>query len=215
MKHTNLFIALGAAFCLISCNSNTKTHSNSSAENATETTTETVATANDVNAPDESSLIKLDFKIDGEIPAELDGVTIERQTYMGPEGEDAVKYVVKKADELIVELKPNYDYSSDSYNNTIDEIIIFSDKYRDESKLHVGSKVSDVLAAYPDDLYIVYKIDEVIELGVISTNIQYYVDKDGYDGQLPEVYGIEGTELENPTFKSDAVVSKIRIYLIA
>ena len=132
---------------------------------------------------------------------------------MGPEGEEAIKYAIKKADELIVELKPGYDYSNDNYNNIIDEIIIFSNKYRDENKLHVGSNVSDVMAAYSNELYIVYNIDERIVLNPLSDErIQYFVDKECYDGQLPEVNSIEGTELENPTFKPDAVVSKIRIF---
>ena len=201
MKRINI-IALGAAICLISCNSNTKTNNNSSAENATGT----VAEANVENAPEESSLIKFSFKKGDEIPSELEGFTIERQTYMGPEGEDEVKFAIKKGDELVAELEPEFD------GKTIRIINLFSKEYYIEKNLHVGSLVSDVLAAYPNDLYIVYTIDELIELGAISTHIQYYVEKDGYDGQLPEVYSIEGTELENPTFKPDAVVCKIRMW---
>lgn len=203
MKHTNLFIALGAAFCLISCNSNTKTNSNSSAENATETTTETVVTANDVNAPDESSIINLNFKVGDAIPTELDGFTIERQTYMGEEGEDEVKIVVKKDDELIAELLPDY-------SNNIRSFEIFSSKYVVEKNLHVGSKVSDVMAAYPGDIFVSLTWQDKIELSV--NNVQFYVDTACYAGQLPEVQSIEGAEIENPEFKPDAVVGSIRYW---
>ena len=99
MKRINL-IALGAAICLISCNNSTKTNNNSNAENATEA----VAEANVENATEESSLIEFSFKKGDAIPTELEGFTIERQTYMGPEGEDEVKFAIKKGDELIAEL---------------------------------------------------------------------------------------------------------------
>ncbi len=208
MKRIN-HLALGAAICLISCNSNTKTHNNTSAENATNTSTETVAAANVENTPDESSLIKFDLKIDDEIPAELEGFDIERQTYMGEEGEDETKYVMKKDDEHVAELFPNYD------DKTIRMIILFSEKYCIENNLHAGSRVSDVMAAYPDDIAVNYGFDDHtkrIKLDVRTKNIQFYVDSVYYDGQLPEVWGIEGTYIDNPTFKPDAKICKIRFW---
>lgn len=209
MKYTNLFIALGAAFCLISCNSNTK-NNNMSNENAAES----VAAASEAIVPDESSPIKLDFKIGDEIPAELDGFTIERQTYMGSEGEDVVKFAVKQGDELIAELYPDYDFDKDEFTNDIAVIDIFSSKYIVERNLHVGSKVSDVMEAYPNgvsnDVVVILTVDGQIKLDINC--YQFFVDKDYFVGQLPEVQSFEGEVIEKPEFKSDAVVNRIRFY---
>ena len=202
MKNTNLFIALGAAICLISCNSSTK-NNNQGTENAAEVTAEAVAAIDEASTPDESSIINLNFKVGDAIPTELDGFTIERQTYMGEEGEDEVKVVVKKDDELIAELLPDY-------SNNIRSFEIFSSKYVVEKNLHVGSKVSDVMAAYPGDIFVSLTWQDKIELSV--NNVQFYVDTACYAGQLPEVQSIEGAEIENPEFKPDAVVGSIRYW---
>jgi len=209
MKYTNLFIALGAAFCLISCNSNTKNNNMSNGNAA-----ESVAAASEASVPDESSPIKLDFKIGDEIPAELDGFTIERQTYMGSEGEDVVKFAVKQGDELIAELYPDYDFDKDEFTNDIAVIDIFSSKYIVERNLHVGSKVSDVMEAYPNgvsnDVVVILTVDGQIKLDINC--YQFFVDKDYFVGQLPEVQSFEGEVIEKPEFKSDAVVNRIRFY---
>ena len=209
MKHTNLFIALGAAFCLISCNNNTK-NNNMSNENAAES----VAAASEASVPDESSPIKLDFKIGDEIPAELDGFTIERQTYVGSEGEDLAKFAVKQGDELIAELHPDYDFDKDEYTNYIAVIDIISSKYIVERNLHVGSKVSDVMEAYPNgvsnDVVVILTVDGQIKLDINC--YQFFVDKDYFVGQLPEVQSFEGEVIEKPEFKPDAVVNRIRFY---
>ena len=207
MKNTILFIAFGIVLSSISCNNNTKSNN----DLAKEKQSESVAAANSENA-EEAAECKLDFKIGDEIPAELEGFTIERQTYYAEEAIEQEKFAIKKDGELIVELKPDFDYSTERFKNTIGEIIIYSDKYQGNGNLHIGSPVRDVLAAYPNDLVVIYTIDELIELQEVGSTIQYFVDKEGYDGQLPEVYSIEGTIIENPTFKTDAVVSKIRIY---
>ena len=208
MKNTNLFIALGAAICLISCNSSTK-NNNSNAENAAEVTAEAIAATDEASTPDESPIINLNFKIGDAIPTELDGFTIERQTYMGEEGEE-FKYVVKKDDELIAELHASYDFDKDEYTNIISTFEIFSSKYVVEKNLHVGSKVSDVMAAYPGDVSVYLTWQDKIEL--LVNNVQFYVDTACYAGQLPEVQSIEGVKIENPEFKPDAVVGSIRYW---
>ncbi|MBO7432139.1 MAG: hypothetical protein J6U13_00140 [Salinivirgaceae bacterium] len=207
MKNTILFIAFGVVLSSTSCNNNTKSNN----DLAKEKQSEAVAAANSENA-EEAAECKLDFKIGDEIPAELEGFTIERQTYYAEEAIEQYKYAVKKDGELIVELKPDYDYSTEKYKNTIGEIVIYSEKYRGGGNLHIGSPVSDVMAAYPNNIVVIYTTDELVELQEVGGTIQYFVDKEGYDGQLPEVYSIEGTIIENPTFKPDAVVSKIRMY---
>ena len=203
MKIAKLILAQGLAFCLASCGNQPKTDESVTNGNATETSA----------VVDEVQVAETPFdwgalKIGSEIPEKMDGCTIEPVTYMA-EGEEQIKYAIKKEGELLAELEPDYDFEKNAFTNTISVINIYSDQYKSEKKFHVGSNVSDVLAAYPD-LFTSLMVMGDICLDAGGT--QFMVAPEDFDGKLPEVTSDEGAIIKNPTFKPEAKVKMIRIY---
>ena len=203
MKNAKLIITLALAFCLASCGNQPKTNESAANENAAETPA----------VVDEVQVTETPFdwdalKIGSEIPEKMDGFTIEPVSYLA-EGEEQVRYAIKKEGELLAELEPDYDFEKNAFTNTISVINIYSDQYQSEKNFHVGSKVSDVLAAYPE-LLTSLTVKGDICLDVNGT--QFMVASEDYDGKLPEVTSDEGAIIKNPTFKPEAKVKMIRLY---
>ena len=122
MKITKLILALGLAFCLASCGNQPKTNESVINGNASETPVVT----------DEVQVAEMPFdwdalKIGSEIPEKMDGCTVEPVTYMA-EGEEQIKYAIKKGGELLAELEPDYDFEKNAFTNTISVINIYSDQ---------------------------------------------------------------------------------------
>ena len=204
MKITNLILALGLAFCLASCGNQPKTNESVTNGNASETPVVT----------DEVQVAETPFdwaalKIGSEIPEKLDGFTIEPVSYMA-EGEEQIKYAIKKDGKLLAELEPDYDFESNSFTNTISVINIYSDQYQSEKNFHVGSNINDVLAAYPDGVFTQLTAQD--DICVEVSGVQFMVDPKDFDGKLPEVTSDEGAIIKNPTFKPEAKVKMIRMY---
>ena len=203
MKIAKLILALGLAFCLASCGIQPKTDESVTNGNATETSA----------VVDEVQVAETPFdwgalKIGSEIPEKMDGCTIEPVTYMA-EGEEQIKYAIKKDGELLAELEPAYDFEKNAFTNTISVINIYSDQYQSEKNIHVGSNVSDVLAAYPD----VFTSHTVMgDICLDASGTQFMVAPEDFDGKLPEVKSDEGAIIKNPTFKPEAKVKMIRMY---
>ena len=63
---------------------------------------------------------------------------------------------------------------------------------------------------YADEAITLYTVDE--QLMVDVDGIQFVVDKNDYDGTLPEIQSDEGAIVENPTFRPEAKVKMIRLY---
>lgn len=203
MKIAKLILALGLAFCLASCGNQPKTDESVTNGNATETSA----------VVDEVQVAETPFdcgalKIGSEIPEKIDGCTIEPVTYMA-EGEEQIKYAIKKDGELLAELEPDYDFEKNAFTNTISVINIYSDQYQSEKNFHVGSNVSDVLAAYPDLLTSLTAMDDIC---LDADGTQFMVATDDFDGKLPEVTSDEGAIIKNPSFKPEAKVKMIRMY---
>ena len=203
MKNTKLIYALALALGLASCGNQPKTNESVTNGNASETPVVT----------DEVQVAETPFdwdalKIGSEIPEKMDGFTIEPVSYMA-EGEEQIKYAIKKGGELLAELEPDYDFEKNAFTNTISVINIYSDQYQSEKNFHVGSNVSDVLAAYPD-LLTILTVNGDICLDV--DGIQFMVSTEDFDGKLPEVTSDEGAIIKNPTFKPEAKVKMIRLY---
>lgn len=203
MKNTKLIFALALALGLASCGNQPKTNESVTNENATETP----AVVDEVQVS-ETPFDWEALKIGSEIPEKMDGFTIEPISYMA-EGEEQIKYAIKKGGELLAELEPDYDFESASFTNTISVINIYSDQYQNEKNFHVGSKVSDVLVAYPD---LLTSLTVKGEICLDADGTQFMVAPEEFDGKLPEVTSDEGAIIKNPTFKPDAKVKMIRIY---
>ena len=203
MKIKNLILALGLTFCLVSCGNQPKTNESVTNGNASGTSV----------AVDEAQVVETPFdwaalKIGSEIPDKMDGCTVEPVTYMA-EGEEQIKYAVKKDGELLAELEPDYDFEKNAFTNTISVINIYSDQYQGEKNIHVGSNVSDVLAAYPD---LLTSLTAMGDICLDANGTQFMVAPEDFDGKLPEVTSDEGAIIKNPSFKQEAKVKMIRIY---
>jgi hypothetical protein len=212
MKNTKLIIALAAALCLASCDFG-KPGTN---EEPTNVDTVVATALSKVDEVEEVEEVVVTINEDGlpglsfgsEIPETLEGCTIEPQTYMA-EGEEQIKYVVKKGDELVMEIEPGFDFGTMEFTKTVEVINIYSDRYQDSKQFHVGSNANDVLAAYPDLLTSLTANDDIcMDLG----GTQFMVAPEDYDGKLPEIMSDEGAIIRNPTFKPEATVKMIRLY---
>ncbi len=203
MKIAKLILALGLAFCLDSCGNQPRTDESVTNGNATETSA----------VVDEVQVAETPFdwgalKIGSDIPEKIDGCTIEPVTYMA-EGEEQIKYAIKKGGELLAELEPDYDFEKNAFTNTISVINIYSDLYQSEKNFHVGSNVSDLLAAYPD---LLTSFTVMGEICLDADGTQFMVAAEDFDGKLPEVTSDEGAIIKNPSFKPEAKVKMIRMY---
>ena len=203
MKIKKLSLALGLAFCLVSCGNQPKTDESVTNGNASGTSV----------AVDEAQVADTPFdwdalKIGSEIPKKMDGFTVEPVTYMA-EGEEQIKYAIKKDGELLAELEPDYDFEKNAFTNTISVINIYSDQYQSEKNFHVGSNVSDVLATYPD---LFTSLTAMGDICLDADGTQFMVAPEDFEGKLPEVTSDEGAIIKNPSFKPEAKVKMIRIY---
>ena len=206
MKYTKLIIATAAALCLASCDFG-KTNTNEETP-----VVDTIGTVVSDEADDIVVTITKDglpgLEFGSEIPETIEGCTIEPVTYMA-EGEEQIKYAVKKGDELVMEIEPGFDFGTMEFTKTVEVINIFSDRYQDAKQFHVGSNATEVLAAYPD---MVTSLTVNGDICMDSDGIQFMVSSEDYDGELPEVMSDEGALIANPTFKPDAKVKMIRLY---
>lgn len=207
MKNIKLIIALALALGLAACDFG-KPETNEETTKV-DTIAATVSTEADVveMTINENGLSGLEFG--SEIPETMEGCTIEPVTYMA-EGEEQIKYAVKKGDELLMEIEPGFDLEKMEYTKTVDVINIYSDRYQNTEHFHVGSNINDVLEAYPGKYTTHLFVDNnvYVDLG----GIQFMVAPEDYDGKLPEITSDEGAIIKNPTFKPDAKVKMIRLY---
>ena len=199
MKNTKLIFALALALGLASCGNQPKTNENPSDGNTQETPVVTVT---------ETPFDWCTLKLGSEITDKIEGCTIEPVTYMA-EGEEQVKYAVKKDGELLVEFEPAFDLELMEFTKTIDEMNVYSDQYQTSDNFHVGSNINDVLAAYPE-AFTFLAVDGNIYVDVDGT--QFMVLPKDFEGELPEIKSDEGAIIAKPTFKPDAQVEMIRIY---
>ena len=204
MKNTKLIIALVLALGLAACGNTPKMNESVTNGNASETP----AVTEEVKVT-ESPFDWNVLKIGSEIPEKIDGYTIETVSYMA-EGEEQIKYAIKKDGELLAELEPDFDFESNSFTKTISVINIYSDQYQTEKNFHVGSNINEVLAAYPDGVFT--QLTAQGDICVEVSGVQFMVDPKDFEGALPKVTSDEGAIIKNPTFKPEAKVKTIRMY---
>lgn len=158
----------------------------------------------------EDGFCSLDFE--SEIPEQLEGFEIERQTYM-EEDREKVKYVITQEGTLVMEIKPVYDFSKDEFTNTIEVIDIYSDRYQTFGEFHVGSTFSELMDTYGDYANVLLSLDELLMLDV--EGIQFMFDFEDYQGNPPTVVTVDAPILLEPSIRPEAKVKMIRLYPVA
>ena len=155
----------------------------------------------------EGRFCSMDFE--SEIPQQIEGFDMERQTYMA-EGVEQVKYVVTKDGVLVMELEPEYDFSKSEFTHTLGAVNIYSDRYQTFGEFHVGSTFSELMDTYSEYATTILTADGWLMVDV--EGIQFMFDPGDYQGVLPEVTSGEGAFILAPTIKPDAKVKMIRLY---
>ena len=212
MKNTNYFSALIVILCLASCDIN---RPKTNGEVAKELSDIVVLSEREemVEAPREGDpdlITKYGFlglERGSEIPETMEGFDVEQRTYMSDFGE-IVRYVYTKGDELVMEVEP---IMYEKETNIVGIIIVYSERYQTKDGFHVGSLISEVMDTYGEHAYAM-----TIEDGLLTVNaegLQFVLDREDYEGELPECNPTSCMYIKNPTFKSDATVKSIRIYL--
>lgn len=111
------------------------------------------------------------------IPDTIAGYNIEQEIYWG-EGGKSLKYVITKDDKLIIEIEPFFDYVDTwDYTDQVVAIRVFFEGYQTAEGLHVGSRISDVLAAYPEAQ--MTEADEEGNVCISQDYIQFMAGEDG------------------------------------
>ena len=155
----------------------------------------------------EDGFCSLDFG--SEIPQQLDGFEMERQTYTA-EGEEQIKYAITKEGELVMELEPEYDFGEGEFTNTIGVINIYSDRYQTFGEFRVGSTFSELMDTYAEYANTILTVDGHLMVDV--DGMQFMFDPEDYLGELPEVTSGEGAFILSPSIKQEAKVKMIRLY---
>lgn len=141
------------------------------------------------------------------IPDSLSDFNVERKTFLSDDDE-AIRYVYTKGDELVMEIEPDFD--NKGYTDNVGIIMIYSERYLTLDGFHVGSLINDLINYYGEDVY-AYTIEDGL-LAVDAAGLQFVLEREDYEGELPEE-NLSACVRIDPTFKPDATVKSIRIYL--
>ncbi|HET8808800.1 MAG TPA: hypothetical protein VFM65_00860 [Flavobacteriaceae bacterium] len=153
------------------------------------------------------------FEIGDKIPQNIKKYQIQqkeqtRYTEGGPVKE--VIYILSKEGEKHLVLKPEFDPSTKSYNQTIAEIFVFSEKYKTAENIGVGSTLTEFSKAYPDfKIWYTYVSDRYVAENS-NSSIQFLLNEKDFKGNIqPEEVKVP---LQLDDFSEGAKISKIRIY---
>ena len=141
------------------------------------------------------------------VPETLSDFNVERKTFLSDDDE-AIRYVYTKGDELVMEIEPDFD--NKGYTDNVGIIMIYSERYLTLDGFHVGSLINDLINYYGEDVY-AYTIEDGL-LAVDAAGLQFVLEREDYEGELPEE-NLSACVRIDPTFKPDATVKSIRIYL--
>lgn len=180
---------------------------------------DTVTDQVEKKTPDQQNYLILDrsagkFKIGQPIPfpssSDSYKVIRESQVRMTEEGpyEETV-YVVREGNEDLLNIIPRYNYETETYTDTIGEIIVLSPKYRTPNGIGVNSTITEFIHQYPD-YHIWYTY--VSGMYVIESNdlkAQFILKEKDFTGTLNVTSEI--TPLEKSDFKADAKILKVRL----
>jgi hypothetical protein len=160
------------------------------------------------------------FKIGRSIPGEqsvapqqLSKETITTTTDEGPYEETV--YVLKDQEQVLLHFKPEFDYETMQYNRKTGEIIVFSDLFRTEKGIGVGSKLKDFIQKYPDyKLWYTYVSGMfIVETPELGAGVQFNLDPKDFKGDVSNVDS-EMTTLKSDDFRSGAKIQQIRVFKV-
>lgn len=147
-----------------------------------------------------------DLVIGATIPESIPGFEIVPTTIVYEEDIEDLEYQILKDGEPVLALFPTYEEESDVPSDNIRCIAVYSEQYVTPDQFHVGTSIQDIMkkegvkAYFDGEDFLVY-----------DNGILYILDPEDYDGELPEVPFDIPVEIEQPTFKADALVREIQI----
>lgn len=209
LKTCTLIVLAGILF--ISC-SNKKTSGESSQDNVEQTQPQYDAKTYLIKEKTVGS-----FQIDGSILSQINDWTIKKevQTRYTEEGdEEYLTYIVSENGQKMLSIDPKYDYNTGKYLNDIaGEIMIFSDKFKTEEGIGVGSFIGEFTEKYPDyELWYTYVSDSYVLDRKSQIGQQFLLDPNDFIGDESKLYGGDMVTLKPSDFKEGSKIKKIRIF---
>lgn len=153
------------------------------------------------------------FKIGDEIPGPATMMTYqmrkEQQTRNTEEGPvtEPVTIISENGEDLLM-LKPGFE--SGNYNNSINEIIILSSKYRTAEDIGVGSTIESFQKVYPDHKAWYTYVSEMFVIETPLVKAQFLLDPRDYTGPKPRITS-ERTTLKTSDFIKSGMITQVRI----
>lgn len=146
-------------------------------------------------------------------PNQLSKETMTTSTDEGPYEETV--YVLKDQEQVLLHFKPEFDYETMQFNRKTGEIIIFSDLFRTEKGIGVGSKLKDFIQKYPDyKLWYTYVSGMfIVETPELGAGVQFNLDPKDFKGDVSNVDS-EMTILKSADFRSGAKIRQIRVFKV-
>ena len=148
------------------------------------------------------------FKIGSPLPETNDFQFITEDKIVNKEG-DSYKYKVCRvygSDKLLLELRL-------SDTNTIDEILVVSDKFTTKEGNGVGSLLTKIVTNEQDfELFYTYVSDRFIVFQKQTPELQFLIDPNSFKGDRKKLTNSDMVLLKPVEFSEDSKVIKIRIY---
>lgn len=153
------------------------------------------------------------FTIGDTIPDSSEQFTVRKEQRPGSEGmpRQQTVYLVSQNGANLVMLTPGYDPESQSYTNTITEIIALSDRFKTEDGIGVGSTIDEFTSTYSDyKLWYTYVSDRFV-LETPQHDMQFLLQEKDYTGGEIN-FESEITPLKIENFDSESTIHKVRIF---
>ncbi|MCG8698434.1 MAG: hypothetical protein MI922_10305 [Bacteroidales bacterium] len=113
-------------------------------------------------------------------------------------------------DEKMLKIIPGYDSKTNSFNQTIGEIIIYSEKFKTKSGIGVGSNIEDFAKSYPDyELWYTY-ISDMYGMDTEKERAQFLLNETDYTKEV--TFDSDRTVLNKKDFKENTKIETIRLY---
>lgn len=118
-------------------------------------------------------------------------------------------YIASENGNDILQLKPAYNFNKASYTQKIEEIIIFSEKFRTVKGIGINSTIDDFIKVYPDYRIWYTYVSGMYVIESKEIKAQFILNKKDFTGKIEITSDM--IMLKKADFKSDAKILKIRI----
>lgn len=153
------------------------------------------------------------FEISGKIPQNPEIYQLqktEKTRYTEGGATTEILYVLSKNGEKHLILKPEFQAGSNSYNQTIAEIFVLSEKYKTNENIGVNSTLKEFSKTYPRfKIWYTYVSDRYV-LENSNSSIQFLLDEKDFIGDIEPNSVKEPLQIND--FSDTAKISKIRLY---